>query len=327
MVSLMKSESNNSCFGILIHGGSDTKRIDHSTEKKDNIRRFLRSSVSHGFAALKKGNSAVDSVEVSVASMEDSGVFNAGTGACLTINKRIEMDASIMNGRDISAGCVGMVKGISNPIKLARQVMERTDHVMIVSDGVNKLAKLSNMHIGRSSPNQQSLNKFYDIKRNMKKRWKKNNDLLFMALDHNNRHLGTVGAVAIDKEGNVASGVSTGGRWLKMSGRIGDSAVIGGGLYADNKSGAACATGNGEYIMRLCMCKYACDQMQSNNALISSKRSIALLTERFGKNTGGIITVDRRGRFGVAYNTLDMPIASITSKDEKVKFAFQSNRK
>ena len=319
---MSKSEYSNSYFGILIHGGADTKRIGQSSEKKDKIRRFLESSVSHGFDALKKDNTAVDSVEIAITRMEDSGVFNAGKGACLTIDKKIEMDASIMDGRDISAGCVGMVKGISNPIKLARQVMERTDHVMIVSDGVNKLAKLSNMHIGRISPNQQSLNKYYDIRRNMKNRWRKNNDLLFMALDHNNRHLGTVGAVAIDKEGNVASGVSTGGKWLKMSGRIGDSAVIGGGFYADNKSGAACATGNGEYIMRLCMCKYACDKMQSNNALLSSKRSIAVLTKRFGKNTGGIITVDRKGRFGVAYNTHNMPVASITSKDEKVKIVF-----
>ena len=319
---MSKSEYSNSYFGILIHGGADTKRIGQSTEKKDKIRRFLESSVSHGFDALKKYNTAVDSVEIAITRMEDSGAFNAGTSACLTIDKQIEMDASIMDGRDISAGCVGMVKGISNPIKLARQVMERTDQVMIVSDGVNKLAKLSNMHIGRSSPNQQSLNKYYDIRRNMKNRWRKNNDLLFMALDHNNRHLGTVGAVAIDKEGNVASGVSTGGRWLKMSGRIGDSAVIGGGFYADNKSGAACATGNGEYIMRICMCKYACDQMQSNNALLSSKRSIAVLTKRFGKNTGGIITVYHEGRFGVAYNTHTMPVASITSKDEKVKIVF-----
>ncbi len=319
---MSKSEYSNPYFGILIHGGADTKRIGQSTEKKYKIRRFLESSVSHGFDALKKYNTAVDSVEIAITRMEDSGIFNAGKGACLTIDKQIEMDASIMDGRDISAGCVGMVKGISNPIKLARQVMERTDHVMIVSDGVNKLAKLSNMHIGRISPNQQSLNKYYDIRRNMKNRWRKNNDLLFMALDHNNRHLGTVGAVAIDKEGNVASGVSTGGRWLKMSGRIGDSAVIGGGFYADNKSGAACATGNGEYIMRLCLCKYACDQMQSNNAFLSSNRSIAVLTKRFGKNTGGMITVDRKGRFGVAYNTHTMPVASITSKDEKVKIIF-----
>ena len=158
-----------------------------------------------------------------------------------------------MDGRDISAGCVGMVKGICNPIKLARQVMERTDHVLIVSEGANKFAKLSKMHIARNIPSQQSLNKYNDIEWSLKNRWKKNSNLIWM--DQNNQHFGTVGAVAIDKEGNVASGAYTGDRWLKMSGRVGDSAVIGGGFYADNNSGAACATGNGEYIMRVFMCK------------------------------------------------------------------------
>jgi beta-aspartyl-peptidase (threonine type) len=209
-----------------------------------------------------------------------------------------------------------MVKGIRNPIKLAKQVMKRTDHVMIVSEGAIRFARQLNMDIKRIRPSRQALNKYRDIKRNMKNRWKKNNNLLYMS-EKDTHHFGTVGAVAIDKEGNVASAVSTGGRWLKMPGRIGDSAVIGAGFYADNRSGAACATGNGEYIMRTCMCKYACDQMQSNNALLSSKRSITQLTERFGKNTGGIITVDQKGRFGMAHNTRFMPVALITSKDEK----------
>ena len=133
----------------------------------------------------------------------------------------------------------------------------------------------------------------------------------------------TVGAVAIDKEGNVASAVSSGGIWLKMHGRVGDSAIIGSGIYADNKSGAACATGYGEYIMRLCLCKYACDQMQSkNSAHLSSKKSIDMLTRRFGKNTGGIITVDHKGTFGIAYNTMFMSTAMITNKNQKLTMAF-----
>ena len=131
------------------------------------------------------------------------------------------------------------------------------------------------------------------------------------------------GAVAIDKEGNVASAVSSGGIWLKMHGRIGDSAIIGSGIYADNKSGAACATGYGEYTMRLCLCKYACDQMQSkSSACLSSKKSIDMLTKKFGKNTGGIITVDTKGRFGIACNTMSMPTAMITNKNQKLTMAF-----
>jgi L-asparaginase / beta-aspartyl-peptidase len=317
-----RSNHKNSHFGILIHGGAKTKKIKGSSKRADEISRFLKSSILDGFNLLKKGNNAVDAVEAAVVSMEDSGVFNAGIGSCLTIDKQVEMDASIMDGRNISAGCVGMVQGVRNPIKLARQVMERTDHVMIVSDGATKLAELLNIDIDQHNPSQQLLDKFDNLKKDMKNKWKRNNKLLCVSSDHHNHYHGTVGAVVIDREGNVASGASTGGRWLKMHGRIGDSAVIGGGFYADNGLGAACATGHGEYFMRLCLCKYACDQMQSNNALFSSNRSISLLTKRFGKNTGGIITVDTKGGFGIASNTHSMPVASIKSNDEKIRIVF-----
>jgi L-asparaginase / beta-aspartyl-peptidase len=317
-----QSDHRNSHFGILIHGGAKTKKIKGSSKRADEISSFLKSSVLDGFNLLKKGNNALDAVEAAVVSMEDSGVFNAGIGAALTIDKQIEMDASIMDGKDISAGCVGMVQGIRNPIKLARQVIERTDHVMIVSDGALKLAKLLNIDVEQFYPSEKLLIKFNKREKEMKNK-RKNNKLLGGPSDHyDEQYYGTVGAVAIDREGNVASAVSTGGTWLKLHGRIGDSAVIGGGFYADNSLGAACATGHGEYIMRLCLCKYACDQMQLKSGFLSSKKSIVLLTNRFGKNSGGIITVDTKGRFGVAYNTPSMPVASIKSKDEKIRIVF-----
>jgi beta-aspartyl-peptidase (threonine type) len=328
-------------FGILVHGGTKTKKIKRSSKRADEITRHLKSSVSSSFELLKKGNDAVDAVETAVVIMEDSGVFNAGVGSHLTIDKQIEMDAAIMNGKDISAGCVGAVQGIRNPIKLARQIMERTDHVMIVSDGTIKLAKLLDINIEKRYPSKELLNKFNMLKKNMKNRWRRNSRLLFRPspsslahtpmlspsppLDHNNCYYGTVGAVAIDIQGNVASAVSTGGIWLKMHGRVGDSAVIGGGFYADNETGAACSTGHGEFIMRLCLCRYACDQMKINNAFLSSQRSVTLLTRRFGKNTGGIITVDNKGRFGASHNTGDMPVALISSKDQKLKLRLNGN--
>ena len=255
--------------------------------------------------------------------MEDSGVFDAGVGAYLTIDKTVEMDASIMDGRDISAGSVGMATGIKNPIKLARQIMERTDHVMIVSDGVTKLSKLFGNTVEEypQDLNEKKLNEYNKLMKNVRIKWKKNSKLMMLSSaasqEKNHHHYSTVGAVAIDKDGNVASAVSSGGIWLKMRGRIGDSAIVGSGIYADNKSGAACATGYGEYIMRLCLCKYACDQMHSkNSALLSSKKSIDMLTKRFGTNTGGIITVDLKGRFGRACNTRSMPTAMITNKNQ-----------
>ena len=315
-------------FGILIHGGAGVKKINRT----DDITRSLKSGVSNGFDLLKRSsNKAVDSVEAAVASMEDSGVFDAGVGSYLTIDKTVEMDASIMDGRDISAGSVGMAMGIKNPIKLARKIMERTDHVMMVSDGVTRLSKLFGNTVEEypQELNKKILNEYNKLMKNVRIISKKNNKLTMLssAASHekSHHHYSTVGAVAIDKDGNVASAVSTGGIWLKMRGRIGDSAIIGSGIYADNKSGAACATGYGEYIMRLCLCKYACDQMQSrNSAHLSSKKSIDVLTERFGKNIGGIITVDLKGRFGRACNTRFMPTAMITNKNQKPVIAFGS---
>ena len=321
---MTRTRQANPSFGILIHGGTKTEKVGKADEKEE-IKKSLQSSIASGFDLLKKGKSAVDSVEASVAVMEDSGAFNAGVGSCLTIDKKAEMDASIMDGRDLSAGSVGMVQGVQNPIKLARQVMERTDHVMIVSDGALKLAELLNINIRQHEPSQKIIDKFNNLKRSASNKWEKNNDLITNSLNNHSldQDHGTVGAVAIDRDGNVAAGVSTGGRWLKMNGRIGDSAIIGGGFYADNRLGAACATGNGEFIMRSCLCKYACDQMQFKNALFSGKKSIASLTKRFGKNTGGIITVDTKGHFGIAFNTNYMPVAFINSKNEKMNISIE----
>ena len=324
----MTSDRKGFDFGILIHGGAGVEKI----KRTDEITRSLKSAVSNGFDLLKRSsNKAVDSVEAAVASMEDSGVFDAGVGSYLTIDKTVEMDASIMDGRDISAGSVGMAMGIKNPIKLARKIMEHTDHVMMVSDGVTRLSQLFGNTVEEypQELNTKILNEYNKLMKNVRIKWKKNNKLTMLSSaasqEKSHHHYSTVGAVAIDKDGNVASAVSTGGIWLKMSGRIGDSAIIGSGIYADNKSGAACATGYGEYIMRLCLCKYACDQMQSrNSAHLSSKKSIDVLTERFGKNTGGIITVDLKGRFGRACNTRFMPTAMITNKNQKPVIAFGS---
>ena len=323
-----KSDSTLYDFGILIHGGAGTEKIKKSSKRAKEITNSLTSSVCNGFEILRKENgTAVDAVESAVANMENSGVFNAGLGSCLTVDKQIEMDASIMNGKDISVGSVGMVQNIQNPIKLARLVMESTDHVMFVSEGANKLAKLLGMEFRHYKISQQKLKTYNKYYKQMKSRWRKNNQLL--TSHNNNNHYGTVGAVAIDREGNVASAASTGGRWLKIHGRIGDSAIVGAGIYADNGLGAACTTGIGEFIVRLCLSKYACDYMgrQNNNALLSSNMAIAKLTQKFGKNTGGIITVDTKGQFGAAMNTQSMPIALCISKTKKVKVALNEHKR
>jgi L-asparaginase / beta-aspartyl-peptidase len=307
--------NNKNYHGILIHGGIKTKRIKLSTQSIEKTTKSLRESIFNGFDVLKKSNSAIDAVEAAVVCMENNESFNAGLGSCLTIDKTVEMDASIMNGKDISAGSVGTIKGVINPIRLARYIMDHTNHVMLVSDGAIKLAKELNMYNNQIEISKRKLKKYNELIRNINKKNNNNNKISY----YHSQHHDTVGSVAIDKEGNVAAAVSTGGRWLKMSGRIGDAGVIGSGLYADNKLGAACATGHGEFIMRLCLCKYACDLMKKNDASFTSKKSISLLTKRFGKNTGGIITIDRNGNFGYSHNSKTMPVALINSKDEKIR--------
>ena len=221
-------------FGILIHGGAGSnKRATHSKEEADIIK-IIEQAAYNGFDFLKSNynihtnnsttaaSAALDAVEIAVAFMEDSGLFDAGIlGSYLTMDAEIEMDASIMNGEDLSAGSVGMVQNIQNPIKLARLVMERTDHVMLVSDGVLQLAKLFNIEIKYRKPAEQNLQKYFNYlrknnnKRITKKEWPKNHKLFcYLPQFNHDYHYGTVGAVAIDKEGNVASAVSTGGTWF-----------------------------------------------------------------------------------------------------------------
>jgi beta-aspartyl-peptidase (threonine type) len=328
-------------FGILVHGGAGsnkrkTKKFFNETE----IAKIIEQAACSGFDILKNHTTntnnnntntfALDAVEIAVVLMEDSGLFDAGIlGSYLTADAEVEMDASIMNGKDLSAGSVGMVQNIQNPIKLARLVMEHTDHVMLVSDGVTQLAKFFDNEIKYRKPTKQNLKKYVNYLKNKNKKivnkeWPKNHKLFFSLPKFTYDHYGTVGAVAIDREGNVASAVSTGGRWFKMHGRIGDSAIIGSGLYADNESGAACITGVGELIIRLCLAKTTCEYMRGESALTSSKKAIELLTQKFGKNTGGIIAVDKNGQFAVEMNTQSMPVALYSSNTgNRVKLALR----
>jgi beta-aspartyl-peptidase (threonine type) len=203
--------------------------------------------------------------------------------------------------------------------------MERTDHVMLVSGGATDLAKLCKIDLAVPlRPTKEKIDRYNLLRIKLKKTWPRNYELLLSSLDKRQTDLGTVGAVAIDRHANVASAVSTGGRWFKMHGRVGDSAIIGAGIYADNGTGAACATGNGEFITRLCLSKYTCDQMKRHNPSQSTRKAIDLLTNRFGSNSGGIIAVDAKGKFGLSMNTRSMPVAMKNSKDKgKTRIAFE----
>ncbi len=296
---------------MLVQGGAGTWQPERSKPGLLGVGR----SVETGFDVLKKGGSAFDAVTEAVASMEDDGVFNAGYGSSLNIDGQIEMEASIMDGKTLRAGATGLLRDIKNPVRLARIVMEDTDHVFVVGEGAERLANIHNLP--RKDPFTDLRLKYY---REQKKAFLEGKTELpklseLAKKNPNMFKLETVGAVALDKDGNVAAATSTGGFPLKLPGRIGDSPIIGSGTYADNEAGACSATGVGEIAMRLVLSKTACNFMgDGKTAQEAVESSIKLVNRRipFGYNHMGLAAVDMHGRVGVAHNSPNMCWAYVT---------------
>jgi len=309
---------------IVVHGGAGSWQPERS---QDGLR-GVKEAAKTGFDILKNGGSAVDSVVEAVAVMEDKGAFNAGYGSSLTIEKKVEMEASIMDGRTLEAGATALLHDIRNPVRLARIVMEKTDHVFVVGDGAEKLAEL--YHFERRNPVTELRLRYYEAQKKQLLARKSELPKLYDLVKYHPELfcLDTVGAVAIDKDGNVAAATSTGGFPLKLPGRIGDSPLIGCGTYADNLSGACSATGVGEIAIRLVLAKTVCNYMESGKSAEEAvENAIKLVNKRISTsyNSMGLIVVDTQGRFGAAHNSPNMcwayftpdlkdPVASLTAK-------------
>lgn len=248
-------------------------------------REELVEALLEGRRALTNGSS-VEAVETAVARMEDCGTFNAGRGAVLTSDGRTQLDAAIMVGKGLKAGAVGACSCTHSAITLARYVMEHTKHGLIVGEDLRPIAKEAGLPIESLRPTLLVRERYNQAKEAASS--------------------GTVGAVAIDGEGTPASAVSTGGLWLKRPGRVGDSAIICAGAYADSAAGAASATGEGEEIMKNALCWEACRLMAGRPAMSAAKLAIGMMTRRSGRGLAGVITVDLRGGIGYAYNTRRM---------------------
>ena len=251
-------------------------------------------------ASMKSGSS-VDGVEVAVRYMEESGEFNAGRGACLTAEGTIQLDAAIMQGSDLGGAGVGLCECTYHPVSLARKVMEKTDHALIAGAECRRFARAVGMRTEYLRPSPKSKKRFAEMRAMLEKDSPRNYAALLSMQEGN-----TVGAVALDSDGIPAAAVSTGGTWMKLPGRVGDSAILGAGIYADVTTGAACATGKGEAIIKCALCWNACSFLDAEGAARAAKRSIRLISRRCGTNTAGIITVDLKGRVGFAYNTVAM---------------------
>ncbi len=309
---------------IAVHGGAGTWQPERSQAGLEGVKRAAKV----GFDILKNGGSAVNSVMEAVAVMEDDGAFNAGYGSSLNIEKSVEMEASIIDGKTLQAGAVGLLKDVRNPVRLARIVMEKTDHVLVVGEGAEKLAKIFNLE--RREPITELRLKYYEQQRKalLDRKFELPKLLSLIKSYPELFDLETVGAVALDEDENFAAATSTGGFPLKLPGRIGDSPLIGCGTYADNQAGACSATGIGEIAIRLVLAKTVCDYMSSGKtAQKAVEQAIRLVNRRNTAtyNSMGLIAIDVHGRIGAAHNSPNLcwsyitpetqePVTSLTAK-------------
>jgi beta-aspartyl-peptidase (threonine type) len=291
---------------IIVHGGAWKIPINLEKPCLEGVERAAKLAMN----CLLDNNSALDAVEEAVKLMEDNPTFDAGIGSVLNADGEIELDAAIMDGKTLNAGAVAAVRHIKNPISLARSVMENANHVFLVAGGANKFATL------------QGFRKFDGlvVKRELD-RWKNLHEKYKGTMKFSNES-GTVGAVAIDFHGNIAAATSTGGVPFKLPGRVGDSCLIGCGLYADNKVGGVSATGYGESIIKIGLSKVVCELLETGlDAQKAAEGSIKRLENKIN-GRGGVIVLDKEGNVGFSYNTpkmasaymkegMDTPISSI----------------
>ena len=302
MSTFLNSEEN---FGIVVHGGAGVMS-GLSEETRSQINAKIKESVSEAFLILENGGSSIDAVEKAVTILEDSPLFNAGRGSVYSSDEVQEMDASIMDGKKRLAGAVASVSIVKNPIKLARKVAEETDHVLLVGDGAEAFAKNAGIEIVDSSYfyHEERLQRVRNLKKNVTK-FHKNSD-----------KIGTVGAVALDKMGNISAATSTGGMTNKLPGRVGDSPIIGSGTWAQNGVCGVSSTGHGEYFIKYQVAREVCIRMEYlNQSLSKSSSSIINELADIG-GSGGLIAIDSKGNISTPFNTKGMIRGSQTNKKE-----------
>lgn len=282
-------------FTILLHGGVGTISRDMPDSIKKDYLLSLTNALSLGKKILENGGSSLDAVEQVVRFLEDDSKFNAGKGAVYTSEGTHELDASIMDGRDLSCGAVAGVKIIKNPISLARLVMENTSHVLLAGEGAEKFGKNMKVEIVE--------NKYFDTPRRFEQ-WQ--NTI-------KNETKGTVGCVALDVYGNLAAATSTGGVVNKMSGRVGDSPIIGAGTYANNNTCAVSCSGKGELFIKHSVAYNVSALIEYKNYSLE-KAATEIIHKQITKGDGGLIAVDKNGKYAIVYNTTGMFRAAANSE-------------
>jgi len=281
-------------IGIVVHGGAGTD----SEHIKKNIKEYedgLREAIEEGYKILERGGKAVDAVEAAVRKLEDNPLFNSGRGSAVNNKGEVEMDASIMDGKTLKAGAVCMVKNVKNPVTLARYIMDHTSHVLLSDHGALEFAKDQDLEL---EPDSYFVTEHqYDLF--LEERDKDDVEELMKKRVH-----GTVGAVAADKDGNVAAATSSGGTTNALAGRIGDSCIIGAGTFANNNTCAISSTGDGEFIINGVIAHSIADVMEYKGYDI--QRACDYVIHEKNKNTEGdigVIGICPSGKIGISFNS------------------------
>jgi L-asparaginase / beta-aspartyl-peptidase len=306
----MASQSSDGQPILLIHGGAWNIPDDMVVAHEQGV----QAALAAGWKVLEAGGSALDAVEEAVVVMEDDATFDAGLGSFLTRDGTVQMDACIMDGGTLRAGGVGCVERVRNAVRAARLVLEKSPHVYFVGPGAEKFVEELGMRLidNRELVIPREVERLKQVQELAAKGIP---DPTFAPAEFSHD---TVGAVALDAQGNIAAATSTGGTVNKTPGRVGDSSLIGCGCYADNESAAASCTGWGEPIMKLVLAKAAADKVvRGQSPQQASKQMIDMMKSRLNGH-GGMILLDRQGRFGVAYNTPRMAWGYKTAQGEEV---------
>jgi L-asparaginase / beta-aspartyl-peptidase len=287
---------------LIVHGGAWDIPDDAVAACNAGCRRALAA----GWAVLAAGGAALDAIEAALVVLEDDPVFDAGYGSHLNLEGHVECDAIVMDGATLRAGAAATLHHVKNPIRAARVILEKCPHMMLVGEGAEHFAKANGIHLCKA----EEL-----VSEAEWEAWMRCKKDAHAAAHHRGHEQGTVGAVAIDRDGRLFAATSTGGTCCKLPGRVGDSPLIGCGCYADAEAGGVSCTGYGEAIMKVVMAKSATDFLRTNDltaaesgaagtsgAMLAARKAVDLLATRT-KGTGGLILLDREGEPGFAFNT------------------------
>lgn len=296
------AQSGSSETAMIIHGGAGGMSQDNmSPEAQETYRSALRTALKEGHQVLQDGGSALDAVEAAITTMESDTLFNAARGAVLTSRNTVELDASIMDGETRNAGALTGVKTVKHPIRLARTIMTESKHVMMAQEGAETFAKQHGLELVE--------NDYFIID----SRRTSSGEGAALPSEDDTDKFGTVGAVALDQDGNLAAGTSTGGISNKRFGRVGDSPIIGAGTYASNKSVAVSATGQGEFYIRSVAAHNVASRVRFGDASLQQAARAAVEEAEALGGVGGLIVLDPEGDMAMPFTTTGMFRAYVTT--------------